>query len=113
MINKSVLEEIKKSVAYKANRLFANKLEQIILYGSYARGDYDEDSDIDIMIIVDIKREELANYRKEIAVISSKLSLDYDVTVSIHLQDLETVNNYQNVLPYYTNIMREGMIVNV
>ena len=28
---------------------------KVILYGSYARGDYQDDSDIDIMILLDIK----------------------------------------------------------
>ena len=32
-------------------RIFGNHLKTVILYGSYARGDYNDDSDIDIMIL--------------------------------------------------------------
>lgn len=32
-----------------------NHIKKVILYGSYARGDFGRDSDIDIMILVDMK----------------------------------------------------------
>ena len=32
--------------------LYASALKAVILYGSHARGDYTEDSDVDIMILV-------------------------------------------------------------
>ena len=37
-------------------------LKSVILYGSYARGDYTPDSDIDIMILVDLSVEEMDAY---------------------------------------------------
>ena len=40
------VEEIKK--------IYGTHLQKIILYGSYARGDYTQESDIDIMILVDL-----------------------------------------------------------
>lgn len=33
-------------------RLFGTDLCRIVVYGSYARGDYTENSDIDVMILV-------------------------------------------------------------
>lgn len=35
-------------------RIYGTHLKQIILYGSYARGDYRDDSDIDLMVLVDL-----------------------------------------------------------
>ena len=35
-------------------RIYGIHLKQIILYGSYARGDYRDDSDIDRMVLVDL-----------------------------------------------------------
>ena len=40
-------------------RIYGNHLQNVILYGSYARGDFREDSDIDIMILVDLSDEEI------------------------------------------------------
>ncbi len=40
--------------------IFGEKLENVILYGSYARGDADEESDIDVMALIKgVSRAEL------------------------------------------------------
>ena len=39
-------------------KIYGIHLKSVILYGSYARGDYTADSDIDIMILVDLSDEE-------------------------------------------------------
>lgn len=38
----------------KNKKIYGIHLRRIILYGSYARGDFKPDSDIDIMILLDI-----------------------------------------------------------
>ena len=39
-------------------RILGDKLTKIIVYGSYARGDFRENSDIDIMILVKMSDED-------------------------------------------------------
>ena len=43
-------------------RIYGSHVKQIILYGSYARGDFRPDSDVDIMIMVDMSELELKAY---------------------------------------------------
>jgi len=38
---------------------FEDSMEEIILFGSYARGDHDEESDIDLLIVGDVDFDEL------------------------------------------------------
>ena len=38
---------------------FGDSIEEVILFGSYARGDYDEESDIDLLIIGEVDFDEL------------------------------------------------------
>ena len=38
---------------------FGKNLKSIIVYGSYARGDYNESSDIDIMILVTLSENQI------------------------------------------------------
>lgn len=36
-------------------QILGNRLKRMILYGSYVRGDFGQDSDLDIMILADIQ----------------------------------------------------------
>ena len=58
-------EKIKSVVAQFAEEIkgmFGNSLHNIILYGSCARGDFTKDSDIDLMILLDIPREDFIRF---------------------------------------------------
>lgn len=91
------------------NNLFGEKLNHVWLYGSYARGDFDTESDIDVMALVDLSKSELAGYRRQVSDISSELDLKYDALLSIKLQDAETFNRFSSALPYFRNIKEEGI----
>ena len=93
----------------KCRNLFADKMRDAYLYGSYARGDYDDESDIDILVTVDMEPEALASYRSKVSHINSELSLEYDITVSITAKPLEQFIRYSDILPYYRNVLNEGI----
>lgn len=42
--------------------IYGNHIKRIILYGSYARGDFHKDSDIDIMVLVDLSDTQIESY---------------------------------------------------
>ena len=83
-------------------------IQEAYLYGSYARGDYHEESDVDIILSVDMDWEELEPYRRDFAHIGSKLSLKHDVTVSVSITPLSLFKRFDD-LPYYRNIRTEGI----
>ena len=66
MCTKNQLDEIIRKIVDFSRETFAEKFNSVILYGSYARGDYDEESDIDIMALVDFDKSELAKYRRRV-----------------------------------------------
>lgn len=88
--------------------IFGGSLEQIWLYGSYARGDFDSESDVNIMVLVDLPKDKLSSYRRKVSDLSSVLDLKYDVLLSTKLQDKETFQKFAEVLPFFKNIIREG-----
>lgn len=51
------LEELKQELV----KLYGERLRGIYLYGSYARGDFTEDSDVDVLIVL---RGEVNPYRE-------------------------------------------------
>lgn len=109
MCTKSQLNEILQKVADELKNVFGTSLKSVILFGSYARGDFDEESDIDILILVDLPSGELANYRTQIDSICGNLLWEYGIVISAIEKDIKTYNQYSEVLPFYKNIAREGV----
>ena len=40
----------------ESKKILGKRIKKIILYGSYARGDYNNSSDIDILVLTDYKQ---------------------------------------------------------
>lgn len=101
----SILHE----VYHACNPIFGAHLKDGFLYGSYARGDYHAESDIDILLTVDMPPEDICNYRKAVAEVSSDLSLKHDITISVAVKAERQFKKYAKELPYYQNVLREGI----
>lgn len=101
----TILSDVKEEVL----KLFGDKLEQLILYGSYARDEQDPESDIDIMILVDESDGTLRKFNYKIADIMTDLSLKYDTFISLTEETYHRYNEYLDVLPFFQNIYNEGI----
>jgi len=83
--------------------------DKIILFGSYARGDYQKSSDIDILIL----KKNLINER----VITSNLYMEFfnkKITVPIDLIAMDYDKYYQlnnNIGYIYKTINKEGKVI--
>ncbi|MBQ8588499.1 MAG: nucleotidyltransferase domain-containing protein [Clostridia bacterium] len=110
MCNKSQLDEIIHRIVDFSKETFGEKFKNVILYGSYARGDYDAESDIDIMIMVDMSREELAKYRKIMNNFCADLDLQYNVLLALKLQSQPFFNEWIDALPFYRNVAKDGVL---
>ena len=90
-------------------RVLEGRVRNAWLYGSYARGDFNEESDVDILLTVDMTAEELKSHRHAVSVINSDLSMEHDVTVSVTVKPFELFTRYADTLPYYKNVLKEGI----
>ena len=89
--------------------IFKEYIKEAYLYGSYARGDYSKESDVDILVTVALDRTELSKYRNALASVSSDLSLKHNVTVSLTVKPYDEFMLYSSTLPFYTNVIKEGI----
>ena len=94
---------------YAACKAVFGEIREAYLYGSYARGDYHDESDVDILLTVDMTQDEISDYTMDVAHISSELSLKHDITVSIAVKPSEQFERFKMMLPYYHNVVSEGI----
>ncbi len=113
MCTRNQLFIITDSIAKEAKAVFSNKLDAVILYGSYARGEETSESDIDIMVLADVPKEALSDYKKTFIALSSELGLMYDIVITVTLKDTETFNRYIDAVPFYSNVNKEGIRIAV
>jgi predicted nucleotidyltransferase len=105
------LQTITDSVVTKVVDILADKIYKIILYGSYARGDFTAESDVDIIILLNCDKEEVKSFRTEISRLSSRIGLENDIEVSLMLRDRTSYEEGLAVLPFYRNIENEGKVL--
>ena len=111
MCTKSQLKTVLTEVKSASELLYGDSLSRIILYGSYARGDNTEESDIDIMIVLNCDTNELKRLRSLTTDMASNISLEQDVLISILLRDQKHFEDNLDFLPLYQNIAKEGIAV--
>lgn len=91
--------------------ILGNRLKKIFLYGSYARGDYNKSSDIDIMILTDLPDKEINEYSMKIWEKSADIEIDKGIVISPLIRNMESFNSWLNVKPFYMKIVNEGVVL--
>lgn len=109
MCDKNLLDKIMSQITDYSKNVFSDKLKDVILYGSYARGDYDEESDIDVMIMVDMPPEELGKYRWDFSCFCADLNVENNILVSSKLQSAPIFEQWKDTLPFYQNVLKDGV----
>jgi predicted nucleotidyltransferase len=109
MCSKAALDAITERVCAASKEALGGKLEKVLLFGSYARGDYDDESDVDIFVLADIPPEAARGICSQIGRLVGWLELEYDVVISIHVTCSRNFYEYRNVMPYYMNVINEGI----
>lgn len=92
-------------------KIYGSHLRQIILYGSYARGDYGPDSDIDIMIFLDLSDMELKVYSKQLFYMTYDFNMDNDVDIKPIAKSEKHFKKWVLNYPFYANINKEGIVL--
>ena len=87
--------------------IFSDSILAIILYGSVARNDNTDESDIAIIV-----KNEMDDATKERFIRwSAELDLQYDKVFSIIDIQEENMEKWGNVLPFYQNVQKEGIVL--
>ena len=87
--------------------IYNNSIEEIVLYGSYVRGQETSESDIDIAIILRLPQTDEQHEKMTDIVVDYELELG--VTLSVISIEQDNFNEWKSTLPFYKNILKEGI----
>jgi predicted nucleotidyltransferase len=111
MCTKNELKRIVSELVKVYQSVYGDQIVKIVLYGSYARGNYDSESDVDMVALVRGDREVLQEQLKQVWDVSSELEIEFGTILSPAVIPYEEYEQFVDILPYYKNIAEEGVVI--
>jgi uncharacterized protein len=101
------VKQIAKEFKAKLKVLYGDDLSDLILFGSYARGDFNNDSDIDFAVVLKSDNTNTPNEISKLSVITSDFLIKFSELVSVFPI---SSNKYKNSnLPIYQENRKDGI----
>ncbi len=98
-------------LAESLHEIYGAKLKTVYLYGSVARGTQADDSDIDVMVLVDGDNDELRKYAEKLCDISTDISIKYLKVLSLIDVSYREYLDWKDISPFYRNVAKEGVVL--
>ena len=95
--------------AKQLREIYGDELKKDVVYGSYARGDFRSDLDVDIMILLDLSDLELKAYGQQLSYMTYDFNMDHDLDIKPIAKSEKHFLNWVDVYPFYANVKKEGV----
>ena len=102
----AVAQAILSDLRHRLTNLYGPKLENLILYGSQARGDAEEGSDVDVLVVISGEVLPGEDIRRTGAIVAD-LSLVNDLVISCAF--VSSHRYLTEMSPFLLNVRREGI----
>lgn len=106
-----IMQNLIEQYVEAVKKIYGSHVRQIILFGSYARGDYREDSDVDIMILVDMSDLELKVYGQQLSYMTYDFNLDNNLDIKPIAKSEAHFKKWIANYPFYSNIHKERVVL--
>lgn len=93
--------------------IFPKEQFDVVLFGSYARNEADAGSDIDVMFLVDSSRETIQEKQWQIGEVAANVLMDFGIVVSPIVENRAYYHANVDLLPFFKNVQREGVWINI
>ncbi len=103
-----VQRELLAAIKQRLTEHYGDRLKGVILYGSEARGDADDDSDVDLLVLLE---GPIATFKEIRAIVKQIYPLLLDREFFRSLEALPVnVDDYENIsIGFYGNVKQEGI----
>lgn len=105
------IEDLLKMYRGEVENVTGYKVKKVILYGSYARGDFRPDSDIDVMILLDTDRDGVSPLEKKICDVTYDFNDEYGTDIMPVVQSNMHFNRWKKADMFYRNVEKEGVVI--
>lgn len=102
-------KEMREELIWGLKDIFRNNITMIILYGSAARGNATEESDIDIAIVVRSQMDDAT--KRRFLSWAADMDIRYERVFSIVDIEESNMKKWEDVLPFYRNVKKEGIVL--
>lgn len=90
-------------------KLYGERLESVILYGSYARNEQTEDSDVDLLVV--LKDDEISKFKEIDKITDATYSLNSKYEFIISSQPITSKRLQNDTTPFLYFIRKDGKII--
>lgn len=102
-------DEMREELVQGLTDIFRNNISMIILYGSVARGNAAEESDVDIAIVVRSQMDDAT--KRRFLNWAADMDIRYERVFSIVDIQESNMKKWEDVLPFYQNVKKEGIVL--
>ena len=103
------IRDIVKTLRDGIEQIFKQNCMDVILFGSYARGNADDGSDIDVLLLLDVPRQVISERSWQVGELAAELLMKYGVVVSPIVENRSYFDSNVKLLPFYRSIQTEGV----
>jgi predicted nucleotidyltransferase len=104
-----IVQKVAKEYKESLQRLYGDELVELILFGSYARDNFNEESDVDFAIVLRSPKTRAAAEIPKISVVGSRLSLKYGIMLSSLPTSWD--KKQTSMQGIYQEIRKEGIVI--
>lgn len=98
------LKQVLEKYVENLKTIYGADLLQVSLFGSYARGDYDSDSDIDILVIIKGSKYKISDYNDKLCDMSVNFNMEHNIWIQVIDMDSEYFYKWRNTSMFLRNV---------
>jgi predicted nucleotidyltransferase len=105
------LSTVLSAIVDELKAAFLEKLHKVFLFGSYARGEANLDSDMDILVLLDVPKPDSEDCLDALAGIGYRIIDKYGVVSTIIPENKNEFYDNTDVISFFKNIKKEGILL--